>query len=65
MLGNKNRVNSVSASEQETQQISEGCEVGEESQQQEQEIGQQTENEENETPAEVVHPKQKRNERKR
>jgi|APFre7841882654_1041346.scaffolds.fasta_scaffold00001_152 cation transport ATPase len=65
MLGNKNRANSMSASEQETQQISEDWEVGEESQQQEQEIGQQTENEENETPAEAVHLKQKRNERKR
>ncbi|MGD0978332.1 MAG: hypothetical protein ABR962_04230 [Candidatus Bathyarchaeia archaeon] len=55
----------MSASEQETQQISEDWEVDEESQQQEQEIGQQTENEENETPTEAVHPKQKRNERKR
>jgi hypothetical protein len=66
MLGNKNRANGMNASEQETQQISENWEeVGEESQQQEQEIGQQIENEENETPAETVHTKRKKNERKR
>jgi cation transport ATPase len=66
MLGNKNVANNMDASEQEAQQTKEDWEeVGEESLQQEQEINLQTENEENEAEAETVHPKRKKNERKR
>ena len=66
MKGNKNRANSMDTSEQEIQQTPEDWEeVGEESLQQEQEINLQTENEENEAEAKTVHPKRKKNERKR
>jgi len=66
MTDNKNKVNSMGTSEQETEQTSQDWEEeGEESLQHEKETGQQTENEDNEIALETTQQKRKKNERKR